>query len=279
MANLDPEKIIAEVKAGLRTKFDDLKFDYSGKVAIVTGARTGIGLCAATAFAEAGATVVMVGRNEPVAEAQALRDKGFDAVSLKGDMSVEEDVKHMVDFTTEKYGRLDFCFNNAGIMKVARDIDEIPVEEMREVININQMSVMMSMHYEMAYLKKQFKEKGIGGSIVNCSSTSGLIGVSGRTPYVASKHAIAGLTKTVAQEAAKYDINVNAVGPGNVWSAMLEDLFRDECEAMMGYVNQSFAGRVGSGEETAMLVLYLCSSAARYITGTLIPIDGGITCA
>lgn len=266
------ERIIATVRHDV---FKDIRFDYHDKVALVSGARTGIGLAAAQKFAEAGASVVLAGRHEPVAEAQALRDRGYKAISVRADVTSDEDVKNMVDTAVKEFGKLDFAFNNAGIMTEALEIEKTDIATFDSVVNTNLRSVWLAMHYEVEQMKKQ----GQGGSIINCGSTASVIAMAGRSPYVASKHGIAGLTKAVALEAAKYDINVNAIGPGNVYSQMVQKMFDNEPELMCGYVEGSVAGRIGSAEECAALVLYLSSYAARYVTGQMICIDGGYTAA
>jgi len=251
--------------------FTDISFNYKGKAVLVSGARTGIGLATAQKFAEYGASVVLAGRNEPVAEAKALRDKGYEAISVKADVTKDEDVRRMIDFTVEKYGKLDIAFNNAGIMPDAADIENTSIETYDKVVDTNLRSVWLAMHHEIAQMKKQ----GNGGSIVNCGSTASVVGFAGRSPYVLSKHGIAGLTKAIALEVAKYDINVNAIGPGNVYSQMVQQMFDSQPELMCGYVDGSVAGRIGSAEECAALVMYLSSYASRYLTGQMICIDGG----
>lgn len=268
MANSKVEQIISTVRHDV---FTDISFNYKGKVALISGARTGIGLATAKKFAEYGASVVLAGRNEPVKEAQALRDQGYNVISVKADVTIDEDVKKMVEATVKEFGRLDMAFNNAGIMPDAEDIDITDIATYDKVVNTNLRAMWVAMHYEIEQMKKQ----GQGGSIVNCGSTASVVGFAGRSPYVSSKHGVAGLTKSVALEVAKYDINVNAIGPGNVYSEMVQRMFDSQPDLMCGYVDGSVAGRMGSGEECAALIMYLSSYASRYLTGQIICIDGG----
>ncbi len=272
MANDRVQEIISTLRHDV---FQDISFNFKGKSVLVSGARTGIGLATAQQFAAHGASVVLAGRHEPVKEAKALRDQGYDAISVQADVKNDEDVQKMVETAVKEFGKLDIAYNNAGIMTEAKDIELTSIETFDDVITTNLRSVWVAMHYEIEQMKKQ----GTGGSIVNCGSTASVVGFAGRTPYVSSKHGVAGLTKSVALEVAKYDININAIGPGNVYSAMVQKMFDDEPESMCGYVDQSCAGRIGSGEECAALIMYLSSYAARYLTGQVIMIDGGFTVA
>ncbi len=246
---------------------------FEGKVAIVTGARTGMGLATAQRFARMGTSVALVGRHEPAAEAQALRDEGLKAISLECDVSRYEDCERMVTETVREFGRLDFAFNNAGIMKEASDITETSIESYEETMRINCTGIWACMKYELEAMQKL----GEGGAIVNCSSYGGKFGVAGRSPYTAAKHAVCGMTKTVALEYADKNIRVNAICPGTFLTPMVQKMFDEEYEAMMGYVNLIPAKRVGKPEEIAALVTFLCSPEAGFIIGECITIDGGVT--
>lgn len=254
-------------------KGEEVEKIFEGKVAIITGARTGMGLTTAQRFAEMGASVVMVGRNEPTAEAQELRDRGLKAISLKCDVSKYEDCERMVDETMKEFGRLDLAFNNAGIMKDAVNIAETTIEDYEETMRINCTGIWACMKYELAVMQNL---EG-GGAIVNCSSYGGKFGIAGRTPYTAAKHAVCGMTKSAAMEYAEKQIRVNAICPGTIITPMVQKMFDAEYESMMGYVNLIPMKRTGKPEEIAALVTFLCSPEAGFITGECITIDGGVT--
>lgn len=247
--------------------------DFNGKVVIVTGARTGIGLSAATLFAKAGASVVLVGRHEPKAEADNLVQQGYKAASFEADVSQEADVKAMVDFTVKKFGHLDFAYNNAGIQSPVTKTEDLSLEEYDNVLNINLKGIFLSMKYELKQMSKQ-KTKG---SIVNCSSMGGLVGIAGRSAYHASKHGVLGLTKSSALEYAKDGIRINAVCPGIIETPMVARMDKTEKSEMDDLIREIPIGRLAHPEEVASVVLFLCSDAASYMVGQAIPVDGGYT--
>ncbi len=246
---------------------------FEGKVAIVTGARTGMGLVTAQKFAQLGAAVVLAGRHEPVNEAKELRDQGYKAISVNCDVARVEDCRMLVKRTVEEFGRLDFAFNNAGIMKDAVNIAQMTLEDYEETMNINCRGVWACMKYEIAQLEKQ----GEGGSIVNCSSLGGLVGNPGRSAYHAAKHGILGMTKSVALEYASQGIRVNAVCPGTIYTPMVEKMIEKEKDLMDGYVEAIPAKRMGTSEEIAGAVIWLCSPYSTFVMGQSIPVDGGYT--
>lgn len=242
---------------------------FTGKVALVTGGTSGIGKATAIAFARAGAKVVLTGRREKegaqvVAEIKKL---GGDAAFVRADVAKDGDVKKMVDFTIDKYGKLDVAFNNAGV-EWKGPLDQATEAEYRRIFDINVWGVLNSMRHEIPAMLKNG-----GGAIVNTSSVAGHVGLAQVSVYIASKHAVEGLTKSVALEFAKQNIRVNAVSPGVIATEMF-DRFADE--ALRDQITSSVpVGRIGAGEEIASAVLYLASDAAKFTTGASLVVDGG----
>lgn len=247
--------------------------NFEGKVVIVTGARTGIGLTTATLFAKAGAAVVLAGRHEPKKEADELVKQGYQAASVMCDVSNEADVKNMVDFTVKKFGHLDFAYNNAGIQSPVTKTEDLSLDEYNQVLDINLKGTFLSMKYELKQLSKQKTQ----GAIVNCSSMGGLVGIAGRTAYHASKHGVLGMTKSSALEYAKDGIRINAICPGIVETPMVKRMNQTENSEMNDLIKEVPIGRLAHPEEMANVVLFLCSDAASYIIGQGIAVDGGYT--
>lgn len=247
--------------------------NFNGKVVIVTGARTGIGLSAATLFAKAGATVVLVGRHEPKKEANNLVQQGYNAVSFEADVSQEADVKAMVDFTVKKFGKLDYAYNNAGIQSPVTRTEDLSLDEYNNVLNIDLKGIFLSMKYEL----KQMSQQESKGAIVNCSSMGGLVGIAGRSAYHAAKHGVLGLTKSSALEYAQDGIRINAVCPGIIETPMVKRMDKTEKSEMDDLMREVPIGRLAHPEEVANVVLFLCSDDASYIVGQGIPVDGGYT--
>jgi len=244
---------------------------YSGKVALVTGGTSGIGRTTAIEFARAGAKVVISGRREKegaavVAEIQKL---GAAAAFIRADIAQDADVKAMIDFTVATYGRLDIAFNNAGVEWMG-PLDQATESEYRRVFDINVWGVLNSMRHEIPVMLKNG-----GGAIVNTSSVAGHIGMGQVSIYIASKHAVEGLTKSVALEFAKQNIRVNAVAPGPIETEMVDRFAGKEGE-MRDYLKSIVpVGRMGTTEHIAAAVLYLCSDDAKFTTGTSLVVDGG----
>jgi NAD(P)-dependent dehydrogenase (short-subunit alcohol dehydrogenase family) len=242
---------------------------FTDKVALVTGGTSGIGKAAAIAFARGGAKVVLTGRREKegaqvVAEIKKL---GGDAAFIRADVAKDADVKAMVDFTVERFDRLDVAFNNAGV-EWKGPLDKATEAEYRRIFDINVWGVLNSMRHEIPVMLKNG-----GGAIVNNSSVAGHVGLGEVSIYIASKHAVEGLTKSVALEFARQNIRVNAVAPGVIATEMFErfagDELRDQITSMIP------VGRRGVTEEIAAAVLYLCSDDAGFTTGTSLVVDGG----
>lgn len=246
-----------------------------GKVCIVTGATSGIGWATAVAMAEYGAKVVAAGRRADRGEAllDAIRRNGGDAIFVTTDVDERDDIEALVAKTVEHYSRLDCAFNNAGIVgEFEKTIVEQSEESWHSVIQTNLTGVWLCMKHEIPAML----ETG-GGSIVNNSSVYGLAGsMTGLSPYVASKHGVAGLTRTVAVEFGRKNIRVNAVCPGFVQSeltdAAMQDINDDKLAALLRHVP---LGRIAEAEEVAHGVTWLCSDEASFVTGETFTMDGG----
>jgi NAD(P)-dependent dehydrogenase (short-subunit alcohol dehydrogenase family) len=247
--------------------------EYQGKVVIVTGGSYGIGRAAAIGFAQRGAKVVIadidVKRGEETL--QRIKDDGGDAIFINTDVSLEHDVKVLIERTVQAYGRLDCAFNNAGIHKQFVSTIDFTLEEWEEMINVNLKSVWLCMKYEIRQMLKQGK-----GAIVNTSSAAGLVGAPSNPAYPASKHGVVGITKSTALEFARKGIRVNCVCPGPIRTGMQESLMATRPDIVKAMDQKVPMGRTGEPEEVAAAAIFLCSDAASYITGHALPVDGGI---
>jgi len=244
---------------------------FSGKVALVTGGTSGIGKTTAIEFARAGAKVVLTGRREKegaqvVAEIKKL---GGDAGFVRADVARDADVKGMVDFTVDKFGRLDIAFNNAGVEWMG-PVDQASEAEYRRVFDINVWGVLNSMRHEIPAMLKTG-----GGAIVNTSSVAGHVGMGQVSIYTASKHAVEGLTKALALEFAKQNILINALAPGAIATEMFDRFAGKHSEVLDSLSSLIPVGRIGASEEIAAAVLYLCSDNAKFTVGTSLVVDGG----
>lgn len=247
---------------------------FEGKVALVTGGTSGIGRAAAVSFAREGARVVVTGRREEEGNktVQLVKEAGGEGIFIKADVSKESDAKAMVERTIEVYGRLDYALNNAGIEQLPTPFGEQTEEAFDQIMNINVKGVWLSMKYEIP----QMLNNG-GGAIVNMASVAGLIGFPGIPIYIASKHAVLGLTKSVALEYAKSGIRINAVSPAAIETDMVDRFVGKEGDSRQQLAYMHPVGRLGRPEEIASAVLYLCSDGASFITGQSLTVDGGFT--
>lgn len=248
---------------------------FANKVALVTGGTSGIGKATALAFAAAGAKVVVAGRREAEGNAvvNSIKQAGGAAIFVKTDVAVETDVKNLIEKTVAEFGRLDIAFNNAGTEGSLSPITEATEDTFDLTFNVNVKGTLFSLKYEIAQMLKQ----GGAGAIVNVSSIVGFVGVANAAIYTASKHAILGLTKSVALEVAKQNIRVNAVSPAAIETEMLDRFTGGNADAKAGFAASHPIGRAGQPNEIANAVLWLCSDEASFVVGQSLTVDGGYT--
>jgi NAD(P)-dependent dehydrogenase (short-subunit alcohol dehydrogenase family) len=247
----------------------------SNPVVLITGALTGIGRATALAFARDGANVVVSGRRDEAGQALVgeLRALGAEAEFVKADVRHESDVQNLVDRTVARFGRLDVAVNNAGTEGKPGPVTEQTAESYGATFDTNVLGVLLSMKHELRVMQAQGS-----GSIVNLSSTMGHRGAPGASLYTASKHAVEGLTKSAALEAAAFGVRVNAVAPGPIETAML-GRFIGSADRKAGLVAGVPLKRAGQPEEIADTIVFASSAKASFITGQIIDVNGGKTAA
>ncbi len=250
-----------------------MNISFENQVALVTGAASGLGLAAAKAFAESGASVAMADWSEKAVRAAAdeLAAQGHKTLAIRCDVSDDDQVEAMVVQTVARFGRLDAAYNNAGVQNVLAEAADQTRDDYDRVMAINLRGVWSCMKSELQQMRKQGS-----GAIVNCSSLGGLVGGAERGVYHAAKHGVLGLTKSAALEYAARGIRINAVCPGLIWTPMADQMVASgQGEALDAMLKMIPMGRHGRAEEIADAVLWLCSSAASYVTGQSISVDGG----
>jgi len=246
--------------------------EFHGKVAIVTGAGSGIGRAAAQAFARTGANVIVadVHGHDGAETARLITDAGGNAVFVKVDVSRAAEVEAMASTAVRTWGRLDYAYNNAGIAEPRIPLTDLSEEVWDQTIDINLKGVWLCMKYEIPQMLRHGR-----GAIVNMSSAVGLVAARQQAAYVASKHGVVGLTKAAALEYAHAGIRVNAICPGAIRTPALDRFITDNPQIEARLVGRYPIGRLGTPEEVAAAAVWLCSDAAAFITGHTLVMDGG----
>ncbi len=250
-----------------------MKKTFIGKVALVTGGTSGIGRAAAIAFAKEGVKVVVTGRREKegLESVELIENVGGQGAFEPCDVTRESDLAAAVAAAVKRYGRLDFAFNNAGIEEAAGPFTAKDEAEISRVLDTNVKGVIFALKHQIAAMLQTG-----GGAIVNNASVAGVVGMGGAAIYVASKHAVVGLTRAVALEYAKQGIRVNAVAPGGTETAMF-DRFASSPEMRDAIGGMHPLGRLARPEEIASAVVFLCAPGSSFITGQCLAVDGGWT--
>lgn len=245
---------------------------FEGRVALVTGGAAGIGRTTALAFAGEGASIVIADINVEGGEetVKMIRDAGGEAIFVKTDVRIGNEVKNMAEKAVEAFGRLDIAFNNAGINEDAVTISRCAEDSWERMIDTNLTGVFLSMKYELPKMRKSG-----GGSIVNMASVMGLVGDGSHPGYSGSKHGVVGLTRTAAIVYAQAGIRINAVCPGPTLTSLIHKLIDGQPEVEKMLLSHVPMNRMAQPEEIAKAVLFLCSDDASYITGHALAVDGG----
>jgi NAD(P)-dependent dehydrogenase (short-subunit alcohol dehydrogenase family) len=243
------------------------------KVSIITGGSSGIGRATAVALAKEGVKVAVAARRAKEGEetVRLVKEAGIEGIFIKTDVANEDDVRSLVDKTVKTYGRLDYAFNNAGTEETMTSLVDQTSDVFDQIMNVNVKGVWLCMKYEIPQMIRTE-----GGAIVNMSSVAGVMGFPQMPIYVASKHAVLGLTKSAALEYAKSGIRINAVAPGGVETDMLERLGEDKNQILETLKSMHPIGRIGDPEEIANAVVWLLSDKASFVLGHTLLLDGGV---
>ncbi|MGB0621354.1 MAG: glucose 1-dehydrogenase [Myxococcota bacterium] len=246
--------------------------EFEGRVAFVTGAASGIGRAASRLFAARGARVVLADLEREAGEAVAeeIRSTGAEAVFVETDVADDAAVARAVATATERFGRLDCAYNNAGLSGPPNFVADMPEDQWRRTIDVMLTGVFLCMRHEIPAIL----ESG-GGAIVNCASGAGLIGFPGQSAYVASKHGVIGLTRAAALEYGSHGIQINSICPGTARTGMVEDVVRETPELQQELERLHPIGRIAEPEEIAEAALWLCTERASFVLGTALSVDGG----
>jgi 3-hydroxybutyrate dehydrogenase len=248
------------------------------KVVLITGAAGGIGIATAKAFAKEGAKLALVDLNEDALKKVSEQVEVSDVLLVPADVTKEDQVKNYVDKTVEKYGRIDVFINNAGVNGANASITEQTEKNLRFVMDVN----FFGAYYGLKYVLNVMREQK-SGAVVNTASNGGWLGAPGMSVYVASKHAVLGLTKSAALEMASYGVRVNAVAPGATNTEMMRRIEKNAVgeehakEAQKAFAAAVPMGRYATPEEIADLMVFLGSDKSRFIDGTMVRIDGGMS--
>jgi NAD(P)-dependent dehydrogenase (short-subunit alcohol dehydrogenase family) len=249
--------------------------EFAGRVVIVTGAGKGIGQATAIAFSRLGAHVVLSGQSkDPLMQTLALvKDGGGMGVVVVGDVATEDAARESVSVALKEFGRLDFAVNNAGVSPWTGSTVECTLETWQRVIGVNLTGTWLGMKHQIPAILKNDR----GGAIVNMTSVAALQVFEGYPVYSASKWGVVGVTKVAARECASQGVRVNAIAPGSIETPLFSNVVNSTPTSRADYEKQTPMGRIAKAEEVAAAATWLCSDAASYITGAVVPVDGGMT--
>lgn len=249
-----------------------VSYDFTDKVVLVTGGSSGIGKASAIAFAESGAKVAVLGYSENAVNETVSEMSEYDVLGLTCDVADEIAVKDAIDKVIDIFGKLDIAFNNAGVQISHEPLADMTTEDFTRIIDINLKGVYNCMKYEIPYMQ----ENGYG-VILNTSSQGGLVAIPTISGYTASKHGVIGLTTSAAIEYARENIRINVICPGTCETPMVEKAIEADPEQLDIVIDAIPLGRMGTSEELAATVLFLCSDAAGFMVGQVVAVDGGYT--